>query len=64
MMLVRYQDRVAGFVGASVYYLAPHLESLPPEDLDRRRVEALCQWALVVRALTGKEPGQLPQDRP
>ena len=63
MMLVRYQDRVAGFVGASVYYLAPHLENLPPEDIDRRRVEALCQWALVVLALTGKEPGRLPQDR-
>ncbi len=64
MLLVRYQDRVAGFVGSSVYYLAPHLETLPPQDIDRRRVEALCQWALVVLALTGTEPGRLPKDPP
>jgi hypothetical protein len=60
MMLVRYQNQVAGFVGATVYYLAPHLESLPPGDVDRRRVEAVCEWALVVLALTGAEPGRLP----
>lgn len=29
MLLVRYQTKVAGFVGASVYYLAPHLENPP-----------------------------------
>lgn len=57
-MLVRYQDQVAGFVGATVYYLAPHLENLPADSIDRRRVEVVCQWALDIRAQTGTHPGQ------
>ena len=58
MMLVRYQNEVAGFIGATRYYLAPALEALPAQDIDRRRVEVLCEWALLVIALTGVEPGR------
>lgn len=62
-MLVRYQDEIAGCVGATRYHLAPHLEDLAPSHVDRRRVEVVCEWALDVRSLTGLEPGRLPQDR-
>jgi hypothetical protein len=63
MMLVRYQGRVVGFVGATRYGLAPELDSRPVDDVDLRRVTAVCQWALEVRRATGCEPGRLPQDR-
>ncbi len=67
MMLVRYQNQVAGFVGATVYYLAPHLARLPPSHVDRRRVEVVCQWALVGgrarRRRAGTAPGHAYQAR-
>jgi hypothetical protein len=63
MMLVRYQGRVVGFVGATQYGLTPELASRPADDLDRRRVTAVCEWALDVRRATGCEPGRLPHDR-
>jgi hypothetical protein len=62
MMLVRYQGKVAGFVGATRYGLAPELAARHAGDVDRRRVQAVCEWALLVRELTGHEPGRLPQD--
>lgn len=62
-MLVRYQGEIAGCVGATRYHLAPSLADLPPSDVDRRRIEVTCEWALDVRSLTGLEPGRLPQDR-
>ena len=62
MMLVRYQGKVAGFVGATRYGLSPELEARHAGDVDRRRVQAVCEWALLVRELTGYEPGRLPQD--
>lgn len=55
-MLVRYQGRVAGFVGATRYGLAPELEARDFDDIDRRRVQVVCEWALLVRELTGREP--------
>jgi len=61
-MLVRYQGRIAGFVGATRYELAPDLLRRPAADVDRRRVMAVCEWALEVRRLTGREPGRLPHD--
>ena len=63
-MLVRYQGRVAGFVGATRYALAPELEARAIDDVDRRRVQIVCEWALLVRRLTGSEPGRLPDDQP
>ena len=64
MMLVRYQDRVAGFVGATGYRLSPELEARDIDNVDRRRVQTVCEWALLVRGLTGCEPGRLPRDQP
>jgi hypothetical protein len=64
MMLVRYQGRVAGFVGATSYGLSPELDARELTDVDRRRVQTVCEWALLVRRLTGSEPGRLPKDRP
>ena len=64
MMLVRYQGQVAGFVGATRYGLAPELAARPVDDVDRRRVTAVCEWALEVRRISGCEPGRLPGDRP
>ena len=64
MMLVRYQGQVAGFVGATRYGLAPELAARPVDDVDRRRVTAVCEWALEVRRISGREPGCLPGDRP
>ena len=62
-MLARYQGRVAAFVGATRYSLAPGLEERGADDIDRRRVQVACEWALLIRALTGREPGR-PQDQP
>ena len=64
MMLVRYQGQVAGFVGATRYGLSPELKARDADDIDRRRVQAVCDWALLVRELTGREPGRLPRDQP
>jgi hypothetical protein len=63
MMLVRYQGQVAGFVGATRYGLTPELEARDAGDIDRRRVQIVCEWALLVRELTGHEPGRLPEDQ-
>lgn len=63
MMLVRYQGKVAGFVGATRYALSPELEARHASDVDRRRVEMVCEWALLVHELTGHERGRLPQDQ-
>lgn len=62
VMLVRYQGQVAGFVGATRYGLSPQLKDRELTDVDRRRVNAVCEWALEVRRLAGAEPGRLPQD--
>jgi len=64
MMLVRYQGQAVGFVGATRYGLTPRLAARPIDDVDRRRVTALCEWALEVRRATGCEPGRLPSDQP
>ena len=64
MMLVRYQGQVAGLVGATRYGLAPELAARPVDDVDRRRVTAVCEWALEVRRISEREPGRLPGDRP
>ena len=64
MMLVRYQGQVAGFVGATRYGLAPELAARSVDDVDRRRVTTVCEWALEVRRISGCEPGRLPGDRP
>ncbi len=64
MMLVRYQDQVVGFVGATRYGLSPQLAARPIADVDRRRVTALCEWALELRRATGCEPGRLPREQP
>jgi len=64
MMLVCYQSQVAGFVGATRYGLSPELEHRNQSDVDRRRVSAVCEWALEVRRLTGAEPGRLPGEPP
>jgi hypothetical protein len=64
VMLVRYQGQVAGFVGATRYGLSPELAARPEDDVDRRRVVAVCEWALEVRRISGCEPGRLPGDRP
>ena len=61
-MLVRYQGRVAGFVGATRYRLSPELEARDVGDADRRRVQAVCEWALLVGELSGREPRRLPSD--
>ena len=61
-MLVRYQGRIAGFIGATRYELAPDLLWRPAANIDRRRITAVCEWALEVRRLTGREPGRLPHD--
>jgi hypothetical protein len=60
MMLVRYQGQVAGFIGATRYGLSPELADRDPSDLDRRRVSAVCEWALQHRRLYGHEPGRHP----
>jgi hypothetical protein len=49
-------------LGATRYSLSPELEAREVTDVDRRRVEVVCDWALVVRRLTGLEPGRLPRD--
>jgi hypothetical protein len=36
MMMVKYQGRVVGFVGATRYALAPELQARGPDDVDRR----------------------------
>lgn len=64
MMLVRYQQQIAAFVDATRYELSPELSARRAGDVDRRRVELMCQWALQVRRLSGREPGRLPQDDP
>lgn len=63
MMLVRYQGQVAGFVGATRYRLSPELETRDVNDTDRRRVQTVCEWALLMRSLTRCEPGRLPSDQ-
>jgi hypothetical protein len=63
MMLVRYQGRLVGFVGATQYGLTSELERRPAYDVDRRRVIAVCEWALEMRRHTGCEPGRLPHER-
>lgn len=62
-MLVRYQRKLVGFVGATHYRLAPDLQSRPPDDVDRQRVTAVCEFALDVHRLTGCEPGRRPHER-
>ena len=62
-MLIRYQGEVVGVVGATRYGLAPTLHGRAWPDVDRRRVTAVCEWALEVRRATGCEPGRLPGDR-
>jgi hypothetical protein len=62
-MLVRYQGRVVGFVGATRYELVPEFECRPSTDIHWRRLVAVCEWALEARRVTGSEPGRLPQDR-
>lgn len=62
-MLVRYHGQVAGFVGATRYRLAPQLDERDPEDIDRRRVQVVCEWALLVRKLADREAEALPRDR-
>jgi hypothetical protein len=64
MMPVRYQGKLVGFVGATQYGLAPELSRRPAEDIDRRRVTAVCESALEMRRLTGCAPGRLPHERP
>jgi hypothetical protein len=61
-MLIRYQGRVVGFVGATRYELVPAFERRAPADIHRRRLVAVCEWALEVRRVTGCEPGRLPHD--
>jgi hypothetical protein len=63
MMLIRYQGRLVGFVGVTRFDLVPELELRAVDDVDRRRVTAVCEWALSVRRLTGCEPGRLPHER-
>jgi hypothetical protein len=63
MMLVRYQGQVAGFVGATRYTLSPELEARDVTDVDRQRVQIACEWALLIRALTGRDAGRLPRDQ-
>jgi hypothetical protein len=53
MMLVRYQGRVVGFVGATCYSVIGL-----DREVDRRRVAAVCRIALEVRAQTGHEIGR------
>lgn len=62
-MLVRYQGDVVGVVGATRYGLAPSLHGRAWRDVDRRRVIAVCEWALAVRDATGSEPGRLPGEQ-
>ena len=62
-MLIRYQGEVVGVVGATRYGLAPTLHGRAWRDVDHRRVSAVCEWALEVRQVTGREPGRLPGDR-
>jgi hypothetical protein len=64
MMLVRYQGQVAGFVGATRYTLAAHRAGRPATDVDRRRMQAVREWALEVRRLTGSEPGRRLREHP
>ena len=59
-MLVRYQGQAVGFLGASRYSIC---EGMLDED-GHRRVSAVCEIALEIRALTGYEVGRLPADRP
>ena len=61
-MLIRYQGEVVGVVGATRYGLAPTLHGRAWPDVDQRRVSAVCEWALEVRQVTGREPGRLPGD--
>jgi hypothetical protein len=62
-MFIRYQGQFVGFVGVSQFGLMPELARRPAKDVDRRRVTAVCEWALEVRLVTGCEPGRLPHER-
>jgi hypothetical protein len=59
MMLVRDQGKAVGFLGATRYTIC---HGLLDED-GCRRVSAVCEIALEIRALTGHEIGRLPADR-
>ena len=61
-MLLRYQGQVVGFIGAPRYDLVRELAGRSVDDVDRRRVAAVCDWALELRRSTGCEPGRLPGD--
>ena len=63
MMLIRYQGQVIGFVGLSEYFLVPEIENRPPWNSDRRRVRAVCDWAVQFRRVTGHEPGRIGDRR-
>ncbi len=60
MIMVKYQGQVAGFIGASTYGLAPGLADRAAHDIDRRRLDVVCQWALRTRRRTGKDAGRDP----
>jgi len=55
MMLALYQGQPAAFVGATRHALMPELEALPADHPDRRRVDAVCLFALEVRRVTASE---------
>jgi hypothetical protein len=59
MMLVRYQGNTVGFLGATRYTICHG----PLDEGDCRRVSAVCEIALEIRALTGYEIGRLPADQ-
>ena len=59
-MLVRYQGKAIGFLGATRYTICCGLLGKG----ECRRVSAVCEIALEIRALTGHEIGRLPADRP
>jgi hypothetical protein len=59
-MLIRYQGKPVGFLGASRYTICHGML----DEAGCRRVSAVCEIALEIRALTGYEIGRLPADRP
>jgi hypothetical protein len=63
MMAVHYRGEPVVFIGATQYGLVAELVHLPSDDVDRRRVTAVCEWALEMRRHTGCEPGRLPHER-